>query len=199
MTDFLRIIVGGQSEYDSIPRFIDRYCAFKNTHIDTEPYRTSEGKLKIREKLVNEISIVIRKYGAGPVLVLFDANDRICPKEFVEENVDAVNSEFPGIPVFIVIAKWETETWFVPAIESLRGVHEIPSDVTLCEDILSRLEELDPKSYISRLMGRKYKETYDQPAFMDAFDYTKVGEHSRSFRKFTDTLDELIALFTDPN
>ncbi len=196
----LRIIVGGHSEKESIPVFLrNRYFADNNCYIEILPVlRTTEGRLKHLDKLCNEIDIAIRYYGPGPVLVLFDADDKICPKKYMDDARDELKVRFPNIDIFIVIAKWETETWFIPAIESLRGVRGIPDEARPPEN-LSELESINSKSWIERCMGGKYKETQDQPAFMDAFDYKAVAEceHARSFHHFLKALDEIIELCAD--
>jgi len=195
----LRIIVGGHSEYRSIPIFLRRYSASKNRWVDiVNVRRTSEGQLNELEKLCNQMEIVIRFEGPGPILVHFDADDYICPKEFIEEAYSVLQVKFPDIPIYIAIAKWETETWFIPAIESLRGIHGIPDDAEPPED-LSELENINSKSWIEKCLGRKYKETYDQPAFMDAFDYKAVAEceHARSFKHFLKVLDKIIELYAE--
>lgn len=198
MDNKLRIIVGGHSEKESIPLFIRRYCAENNVNvIILRPRRTSEGRLKHLDKLCNEIEIVIRYNGPGPVLVHFDADDKICPKKYMDDARDELNARFPNIPIYIVIAKWETETWFIPAMDSIFGGN-IPHEDKPPLDI-SKLEEIDPKSWISKYLGRNYKERKDQPSFMAQFDYKKVAEceHARSFHHFLKSLDEIIELCAD--
>ena len=86
------------------------------------------------------------------------------------------------IPIAVVLAKKEYEAWFIAAAESLKGKHELPTDIT---------SPADPegirgaKEWLSNKMppGPGYAEIIDQPAFTTVFDMEAARRSSDSFDK----------------
>jgi hypothetical protein len=79
------------------------------------------------------------------------------------------------------------ETWFAAAAKSLRGVNGLPVDLP---------KPADPegagigKTWLRRLLPRKYNEPVDQPRFVAAMDLEECRQASRSFRKLIKELEQ---------
>jgi len=71
------------------------------------------------------------------------------------------------IPVGVVLAYREFETWFLAAAESLRGRRGLPADL---EPPDNPEAIRGAKEWLGKHMPRKYSETLDQPALTDKFD-----------------------------
>jgi hypothetical protein len=95
-------------------------------------------------------------------------------------------------PCFIVLAHREYETWFLAAIESLRGICGIRDDATVLPNFESRrgakevMEEYMPRN-------RSYHETTDQVKLTARFDPALAYSRSRSFRKMVKFVGDLAA------
>ncbi|NLE37759.1 MAG: DUF4276 family protein, partial [Pirellulaceae bacterium] len=123
------------------------------------------------------------------VLVLIDADDD-CPAELGPELLARAGRIRPDIPLGVVIAKSEFESWILAGIEGLRGKRGIPDDVRPLDDPESIR---DAKGRLSRLMGT-YKETVDQPALTSHFDLHQARRRSDSFDKLCREIHRLLEI-----
>lgn len=130
------------------------------------------------------------------IVILFDGEDD-CPKE-LGETVRAWAKEAAGdTPCDVVIAYREYETWFLAALESLRGKYGIRDDAAAPANPESRR---DAKSWLEDFMPRHraYSETSDQAGMSDAFDMGLAHQRNRSFRKLVKALGDLLTQLGQP-
>jgi hypothetical protein len=122
----------------------------------------------------------------GGILILLDADD-----DCIADRVAKLSGELAGIlggtACAIVFAKREFESWFIAAIDSLRGRRGIRQDAATPnapEDIR------DAKGWLRGQMSRpsRYSETIDQPALANLFDW-------QAARKVSPSLDKLCREF----
>ena len=117
---------------------------------------------------------------------------KIYPKD-VAGKVRCWAKEAAGdVPCDVVIACREYETWFLAAVESLRGKYGIGLDAVVPEDPESKR---DAKGVLEEFMppDRAYSETGDQPGMSNAFDMGLAYRRNRSFRKFVKTIGDILA------
>ena len=95
------------------------------------------------------------------------------------------------IPVSVVIAKSEYETWFLASVNSLRGDCGIADDAIAPnrpEDIRGAKEYLERRCMIP---GATYSPTVDQPALTDRFSFEETRQTCPSFDKLWRDLERL--------
>jgi hypothetical protein len=130
------------------------------------------------------------------IVILFDGEDD-CPKE-LGETVRAWAKEAAGDTLCdVVIAYREYETWFLAALESLRGKYGIRDDAAAPANPESRR---DAKGWLEDFMPRHraYSETSDQAGMSDAFDMGLAHQRNRSFRKLVKALGDLLTQIGQP-
>ncbi len=134
------------------------------------------------------------------ILVLVDA-DKECPSEEairVAEKASALNL---NVPVAVVYAKAEYETWFIcslvpnggmPIRERL-GISSSVNAPQNAEDITGA------KGWLTRNMpyGRAYRETQDQERLTYCIDLKLTHSTSRSFQRFCHAVEELVDAIDD--
>ena len=115
----------------------------------------------------------------GGVLVLLDSDDD-CPAELGPSLLARAAQAGMGLPVGVVLAQREFESWFLAGAESLRGRRGLPDNLTSpAEPELIR----GAKEWLrSQISGGVYAETIDQPAFAAVFDLT-LARRAQSFDK----------------
>lgn len=111
-----------------------------------------------------------------------------CVPAFAQILVERVARLNPSIPVVIVIACWEYETWFLASLETV-----IPSLGPYQGDV----EALrSPKGWIERQLRSKhkqvYRETSDQVKMTYKLDLNLTEARSRSFRRLKNALAEIL-------
>ena len=98
----------------------------------------------------------------------------------------------PDMPIAVVLAKREFESWFLTAAESLKNARDLPNDLAAPPNP----EEIrDAKGWLSARMppGRRYAETRDQAALTALFDMTAARRGSDSFNKCSREIHRLLA------
>jgi hypothetical protein len=129
------------------------------------------------------------------ILVLVDA-DAECPFEQVPNLAVRAAALNLNVPVAIVYARSEYETWFICSLsectgEPIRARLGIPASVNapeIVEDVRAA------KGWLEHHMpnDRGYKETEDQAPLTHHIDLDLTYHRSRSFRRFCHAVDELI-------
>lgn len=150
-----------------------------------------------RDKLVREIEVqkavrlALLQQNCCAVLILFDG-DTDCPAELGPAVQAWATASASGIPCEVVLAHREYESWFLAAIESIRGCRGILSDA---ESHPSPEEPRGAKEQLEARMraGTSYIETTDQPALSALFSMSDAYRKSRSFRKLTRSLGTLLS------
>ena len=155
------------------------------------PIRRKQAEFRSREPVQAAVRLALLQPECSAVLLLFDGEDD-CPK-ILADNVRKWAKEVAGItPCDVVIAYREYETWFLAAVESLRGKYGIRMDAVVPinpearRDAKSALEEFMPAN-------RAYSETGDQPGMSDVFDMGLAYQRNRSFRKLVKTVGDMLS------
>ena len=184
-------VVEGKGEIGAIPLLIRRIC---NELLGifglltARPVRISRSKLVRPGELERAIRLAqMTNRAQGPVLVVLDADDD-CPAILgpsLKSRAMAIAQS-----VLVVIPKYEFETWFLAAAQSLRGKRG------LCEGLLS---PPDPetirgaKEWLSQNMvsGRKYSPSVDQAALVAGMDLT-AARSCRSFDRLCREIERML-------
>jgi hypothetical protein len=135
-----------------------------------------------------------RVAGGGGVLVVLDSDDD-CPAQVGPALLARAASVRLGLPVAVVLAKSEFESWFVAAAESLAGSAGLPADLqapAVPESIRGAKEWLTERMHGSR----SYSPTLDQPVLAREFDLT-MALRADSFQKFHRETSRLLAEVPD--
>lgn len=132
---------------------------------------------------------------ADAILVLVDADDE-CPVEAVGSLVDRASALNLGVPVAVVYAKGEYETWFISSLsestgEGIRSRLNIAPSVNAPEDVEGIR---GAKEWLEGRMPRDqaYKPTSDQEYLTYHIDMELVHSRSRSFRRLCHAVEELV-------
>jgi hypothetical protein len=190
-------IVEGHSEVESVPvllrRLLYRSQIFADQIEVDRPIRVHRYKVVKENRLERAIGLAALR-GCDAVLVLLDANGD-CPAELGPELLERARQASCDIPVWVVIAKAELESWFVGSIESLRGERGIAE---------SAAPPAEPegvrgaKEWLSQRMpdNQPYLEVDDQPALAEQFDLERTRERCPSFDKFVRDVEAMIDRLT---
>jgi hypothetical protein len=129
------------------------------------------------------------------ILVLVDADDDP-PCLLGPELLRRAQAARPDVPISVVLANREFESWFLAAIESLRDHRRLPKDLQPIPDVESIR---DAKGKLTSLMGGAgvYSPTPDQPALAATFDMTLARERSDSFDKCWREIERLLTRAAD--
>ena len=128
--------------------------------------------------------------GGRAILIVMDADDD-CPGQNAPVLLDWVRPIVEPIPVSIVYAKAEYESWFLAAVHSLRGDRGIAQDAMAPPDpeaIRGAKEYLERRCMIP---GATYSPTVDQPALTDRFSFEEARQACPSFDKLWRDLERL--------
>jgi hypothetical protein len=130
------------------------------------------------------------------VLILFDGEDD-CPRELAARVREWARAAAGGTPCDVVIAFREYETWFLAAVESLRGRYGIRPDAVAPPNPESRR---DAKGALEEFMpaDRAYSETGDQPSMSAVFDMALAHRRNRSFRKLVKAVGDVLLQLGQP-
>lgn len=186
-------VIEGQGEVAAIPLLIRRICneLFGIFTLRTSrPVRITKSKLVREGELERAIRLAhITNHAQGPVLVVLDA-DEDCPA-ILGPHLKSRGGAFASPHgVSIVIPKYEFETWFLAAAQSLSGKRGLrdgllpPPDPTAIRGA---------KEWLSRNMvpGRKYSPSVDQAALVAGMDLT-AARSCRSFDRLCREIERLV-------
>lgn len=110
-----------------------------------------------------------------------------CAADFarvLSRRISAIN---PSVPVVVVIACHEYESWIVASIETM-GISGVDAYQGNVEDLRS------PKGWIDARLprGQRYKETIDQVRMTAKMNLDLVETRSRSFRRLQNALAQIL-------
>jgi hypothetical protein len=193
-------IVGGHGEVEAVPILIRRIAYEVDPTIVTDvrrPIRIPEGRLKKPGELERAVELAARSLeGQGGVFVLMDCDwDNSCPKVDAPPLLDRAISTHPNLPIVLVLANKEYESWFVCASESLRESHRLSQEL----EIVADPEAIrGAKEWLTRHMPRNqpYSETIDQPSFTALFDM-QAARRANSFDKCYRDISKLISTVSE--
>lgn len=133
--------------------------------------------------------------GGKAILVLLDADEE-CPREKAADLAREATELHLNVPVAIVYAVQEYETWFICSLAPDRGDRirewlELPAEATApeCPETIR-----DAKGWLNRHMRRhrSYRATYDQEPLTHRLELDLVRSRSRSFRRLWHAVEELV-------
>jgi hypothetical protein len=189
-------IVEGHGECDAVPELIHRIAR----DIDPgfvpkvlKPLRVPSSKLQKPNELERTIKLAASKLGgAGGILVLIDCDDD-CPATLGPALLAQARQVRADIPISVVLAKREFETWFLAAAESLQNKRSLPGTLASPDDP-ERIR--GAKEWLSKQMpkGFRYSETTDQAALTAAFDMQiarRLDSFDKCYREIFKMLSEL--------
>jgi hypothetical protein len=195
----LACIVEGHGESQAVPILVRRIA----TEIDPAwsvqipmPLRVPRHRLVKEGELERAVILAGRKVGvAGAILVLIDA-DSDCPAQLGPALLARARAARGDLPIAVVLAKREYESWFLASAESLRGRRGLPLDlVSPAEPEALR----GAKEWLRDRMpaGTKYREVLDQPALTALFDMT-TARRAPSFAKCPRDVVRLLTAIAPP-
>ncbi len=185
-------IVEGHGEVEAVPLLLRRLCqAAGEFYLKIgRPLRRHYSDLMKKDGVEKAVRLACLQPDCGSILLLFDSED-YCPKELAPTIRTWAQEAAAPIPCEVVLAYREYETWFLSAIESLRGHYGIDENAVPPLDPESRR---DAKSALEGYMrqGFSYDPVVDQPRFTRQFDLAQAYRRSRSFRKMVKAFGSLM-------
>ena len=191
-------LVEGYGEVAAVPVLLRRLLAEAQCHnIGVgHPIRRTQHQLRNKDGVQAGVRLALLQPECAAVVILFDGEDD-CPKELAERVRTWASEVAAGKPCDVVVAYREYETWFLAALESLRGQYGIRPDATAPGNPESKR---DAKGALEDFMpfDRAYSETGDQPAMSAVFDMGLAHQRNRSFRKLVKVIGEIIVQLREP-
>lgn len=191
-------IVEGHGEVEAAPVLLRRLLVEAdcgNVGVG-RPIRRTQSQLRSKEGIQAGVRLALLQPECAAVVILFDGEDD-CPKELAAQVRGWAREAAAGKPCDVVIAYREYETWFLAALESLRGQYGIRHDAAAPaipeskRDAKGALEEFMPAD-------RAYSETGDQPAMSAVFDMGLAHRRNRSFRKLVKAIGDMLTQLRQP-
>ncbi|MEW6666150.1 MAG: DUF4276 family protein [Thermodesulfobacteriota bacterium] len=185
-------IVEGQGEVEAVPVLLRRILSEMAVYdvAITRPFRVKRNRVVREGEIERAIRLAISdRSQVGGVLVILDADDD-CPAALGPDLLKRCRAVVPSLPVAVVLAHREFESWFLGAKESLRGRRGIRDDAVNPdnpETIRGAKECLTQNMNDSR-----YLPTDDQPAFAEDMDLGMARENCPSFEKLARDVASLI-------
>ena len=191
-------IVEGHGEVEAAPVLLRRLLAAANCqNVGVgRPIRRTQSQLRSKEGIQAGVRLALLQPECAAVVILFDGEDD-CPKELAAQVRAWAREVASGTPCDVVVAYREYETWFLAALESLRGQYGIAKDAAAPVNPESKR---DAKGALEEFMppDRAYSETGDQPAMSAVFDMGLAHRRDRSFRKLVKAIGELLTQLRQP-
>lgn len=191
-------IAEGFGETDAVPQLLRRVFQQVYGVYDVDfpkTWRVSAGTLLKGNTLESYLLTASKKSLCRAVMVLLDADDEEqCPATLGPELLRRGQEVIPHIPLSVVLAKREYETWFIAGVKGLRGVKGLPGNI-LCPPNPEEIR--GAKEWLSRHLPPKlpYAPTSLQASFTTYFDLGDAYDKSRSFRKMWKEMGRLASLW----
>lgn len=190
-------VVEGDGEIEAVPLLLRRVLAERCSRHDLDVARPKSAHG--RDTLLRDFERYLR-YAAGTsgccaVLVLLDA-DNDCAKKRALGLAKKTRGLGLSIPVAIVCAKRQYETWFVASLDTIKGrTLKGRQGISSSAQFAGSAEDLKgAKGWLTSNMprGRAYKETMDQVPLTEYIDLNLACANSRSFRRLCHAVEELV-------
>ena len=181
----LASIVEGKGEVQALPIVLRRLLSeMQALHVFNilEPILKPKDKLLRPAELEHAVDLASRKIARqGAILVVLDSDDAL-PCDLGPRLLRRAEEAASEIPVRVVLAHREWESWYMMAIESLSGKRNLLPKLTPPSGPEARR---DAKGWLTQHMhaGRAYRPTVDQAAFAATFDLN-AARKAPSFSKF---------------
>lgn len=193
-------IVEGAGEEHAVPSLIRRILWERLRRYDIEIPRSKVKVANGKENLIGKFEEFIEyamEDGCAAILVLLDA-DEDCPVELASGLAARASALNAQVPIAIVCAKSEYETWFISSLsdsdgDGIRRRLGLPSSIVCPENAESTR---NAKEWLRVRMSRerKYNPTFDQDDLTHHIAIDLVHEKSRSFQRFCRAIQELVEL-----
>lgn len=185
-------IIEGHGEVEAVPALIYRIAHHLGIQVQVQyPIRVKASSfLQFDAEFRRHVQLAGMKArdASGMVLVILDCEDD-CPAELgprLRVEAEALVGE---VPVLVVLAYREFETWFLHSLASLQKAGRLDRGVTAPTDPESIR---DAKGWLSRHMTVKYRETEHQREFVKLLAIEDAMA-SDSFRRFVEKLEQVAA------
>lgn len=183
----LAAIVEGHGEVDAVPVLIRRIAGEidPGAVVNVKPVmRVRASRLIKQGEIERQVERAARKLGGnGAIFILIDCDwDGGCPAYEGPLLLERARNVRRDMPMSVVLAKKEYESWFIAAAESLRGKRGLTDNLVGAENP----EDIrGAKEWLSRHMppNSPYAETTDQPALTAIFDMQAAARQADSFDK----------------
>ena len=195
-------VVEGPGDVASLPILLSRILLerYNRPDVVVAHGKTMVVKANGRPKLENRFEDFLQHAQNKPecdaILVLLDT-DVDCPVELARSLLQRCKQLGLPIPVEIVCAHREYESWFLASLDTIRGRRGISDTATLSQNA----EDIpDPKHWLTDHMpyGQAYKETTHQAALTQHMDIDMAHSNSRSFRRLCHALELLLDSTSSP-
>ena len=195
MTVQISCIVEGYGEVEAVPILIRRIAEtlYPELEIGTlRPIRVSRDKVVKEGELERRVEFAARKIsGQGAIFILLDSDDD-CPAHLGPELLGRALQARSDLPIAVALAKHEFESWFLAAIDSLRGQRGLKDNL---QQARNPETVRGAKEWLSRQMeNHTYSETVDQPKLTARFDFDqarRTDSFEKCYRDIVRLLDEL--------
>lgn len=192
-------IVEGAGEESAVPSLIRRILWERLQRYDIEIPRAKVKVANGKENLIGKFEEFIEyamEDGCAAILVLLDA-DEDCPVELASDLAARASALNAQVPIAIVCAKSEYETWFISSLsdsdgDGIRQRLGLSSSIICPENAESTRNAKDWLS--DRMRERNYKPTYDQDNLTHHIAIDLAREKSRSFQRLCHAVEELVEL-----
>ena len=189
-------VVEGPGDVDALPGLLYRILSEKLGHYDV---MVAHGKANVvnahnRSNLENKLEKYLRyalnQPDCAAILVLVDADDD-CPVVEFQRLSQRCEQSGVGVPVQIVYAHREFESWFLASWETVKDQAGLPNT----ESPVGPIENVaNPKQWIidRKPKGEGYKPTSHQVSYTTAINLDLAHQNSRSFRRLCHALELLV-------
>ena len=190
-------IVEGFGEVEAVPILIRRIAAslYQELRISIpNPIRVPRNKVVKEDELERVVEVTARKIrGTGAIFVLLDSDDD-CPARLGPELRHRALQTRGDMPIAVVLAKHEFESWFLAAANSLRGQRGLKDNIQPPENPET---VRGAKGWLNRQMtSRSYRETLDQPKLTARFDFDqarRLDSFDKCYRDIVYLLGECVS------
>jgi hypothetical protein len=186
-------IVEGQSEEKSVPVLLRRILHERLQVFDIEIAKAFRIR---RDQIVNKdnelgraIAVATAKReNVKAILILLDA-DNDCPAAVAQNLLKRAEKTASNMPIAVVLAKREFESWFLGCKEVFQGFKGIAPDAMAPDNA----EDVDGKGRLKQNMrGTNYDSAIDQVRFVQRMDFDLSRRRCRSFDKLLRDIERLV-------
>lgn len=185
-------IVEGHGERDGAVPILLRKLLYHHQIFDItvpKPIRIQRGKLVKPDEVIRGVSYALTHNACIGIVVVMDADDD-CAATKGPLLREVATERAGSIPVYVVFAVREYESWLLASMDSLKGTGRLSATPDLPPGGPESVR--NAKGWIRKNLPKNvaYAETTDQPKFTDRINIRLAYENSASFRKlFRDVAD----------
>ena len=176
MTVQIGCIVEEHGEVEAVPILIRRVAEslYPELLVDTpRPIRVSRSQVVKAGELERAVELAARNIrGQGAIFILLDSDDD-CPAQLGPELLCRARQVRNDLPIAVVLAKHEFESWFLAAAESLQGQRGLNGNL----QPPNNPEAISgAKEWLSQRMdgNKRYSPRLDQPGLTARFDLNQA-------------------------